>query len=744
MFLSPWMLYGLGALSVPILIHLWQRRRVVQVPFSTLRYLKIVAARTSRTSKIENLLLLLLRCALFALLVLATARPIILAKTARLFGGDVPRTVVLIVDNSASMAWRSRSQDDKTRLDLAKTAALAVFDDLKPGDRVAVIASNDRADLLVAEPTIDRAVARSAVEGVRQTQARGDLAPALREARKIAARAERGIHELFLFTDSQESGWRPVLNRPASVFDDAWKIADLHLTTVRPDDLPAGNAAVTRVVVSTPFLLPGSTINGIATVENHSTTALHDLVEIQVNGERMTQRPVDAPPNGSVDVQFAFSAPSASGRWAKAVAKLSGDGLTADDTFHFTMPVYQQPRVVLVEGQTIGPERLRAGFFLRKALSAGPNGGVAGSAGVRSISTAQLDEFPLENLTAIFLTDPGHLSDRSVVRLGRFLEAGGTVVLFPGDQTSLDDLKNADFLPAKPLGLRTLGAGRQPAKIIEPAHPLFADAWDTNTPFPALPQQKTIDWKIAPETKVLLTVGASGGGSSPAGGLPFILECQRQAGRVLIINASADRSWGDFPLSPAFLPLVQQIARVSSAMVGRHVQFSVGDPLPMPPGLPLDQALRITFPDGSTRTVPPVGSNRQLLERAEMPGIYAVASPDQTAFFAVNLDRAESDLHPVPTADLDKLGESAGGLKQLVGVEALRQALAQNRGLAPLWPLLLCIALLVFAAEAVLANVMARRRAQGDEQHIKTGRLNRRRMGVPFYAPTANEGEVKA
>ena len=126
MFLSPWMLYGLGALTVPILIHLWQRRRVVQVPFSTLRYLKIVAARTSRTSKVENLLLLLLRCFLFALLIVATARPIILARTAKLFGGDVPRTVVLVIDNSASMAWQNKAQGEKTRLDLASGGRVPV------------------------------------------------------------------------------------------------------------------------------------------------------------------------------------------------------------------------------------------------------------------------------------------------------------------------------------------------------------------------------------------------------------------------------------------------------------------------------------------------------------------------------------------------------------------------------------------------------------------------------------------
>ena len=54
----------------------------------------------------------------------------------------------------------------------------------------------------------------------------------------------------------------------------------------------------------------------------------------------------------------------------------------------------------------------------------------------------------------------------------------------------------------------------------------------------------------------------------------------------------------------------------------------------------------------------------------------------------------------------------------------------------------LLLALLVFAVEAVIANVMARNRSQSAEVHIATGRLNKRRLGQPFRAaPGAAEKE---
>ena len=95
-FLSPWMLSGLAALAVPIIIHLLQRKRVVPIPFSSLRLLKLVQAKTSRRSHVENLLLLILRCLIFALILLAAARPVISPKVAGTLGGNVPRTVVVM------------------------------------------------------------------------------------------------------------------------------------------------------------------------------------------------------------------------------------------------------------------------------------------------------------------------------------------------------------------------------------------------------------------------------------------------------------------------------------------------------------------------------------------------------------------------------------------------------------------------------------------------------------------------
>ena len=709
-FLTPWMLAGLATVLAPIVIHLMQKRHVVEVPFATLRFLKIVSAKTRRSARFENLFLLLLRCLIFLLLAAAAARPVISSKAAKFFGGSVPRTVIVIVDNSASMTYRT---GDVTRIESAKKEALLLIDSLKHGDQVAVLAANDRIQLLIAEPTIDHDVVRKAIQEIQPTEARTDFAPAMREARKLAIKAPKGQAEVILFTDNQEDAWQ---FDPKSIFDDEWRKTEAKLVVVRPDDVTTVNAGIKNVTLTSLFVSAGATVRGTAHVENFSAAPLHDVLEISVNGDRVAQRPADVEPGGSVDVPFDFQAPTLAGRTAQAVAKIQGDNLALDDRFFFEIPIFQAPRVVIVEGQQVGPERLHSGFFIHKALLAGGGENTA----IKKISTTELDDTPIETYSTVFLADPANLSDRGVVRLDRFAAAGGTVVLLPGDETNIDNLSRIDFLPAKPGGVHELPAGRLVANILEKTHPLFVDLWSGDTPFPALPQKKILAWKPAKDAKVLVTFGEKE---------PFLIEGFRGSGRVLILNASPDRAWGDFPLSSAFLPLMQQIVRMSAAQVGRQMSYFVGDPIPASQALPRDQPLTIKMPDGTT-TGAPAGEKSVILDRAEHVGFYEVLAGNEGALqsFAVNVDRRESVLRPIATEALAKIVPN----ETVTGFDNLRLWLAQDRGHKPLWPLLLVLALLAFAAESVLSNLAAAKRSQGDEAHIKTGRLNKRRIGVAF------------
>jgi hypothetical protein len=98
-FLHPWVLAGLVAAAIPILLHLLARREPPTVVFPAVRYLVTTTREHQRRLKLQNWLLLLLRTLLVAILVIAAAGP-----TVPLSGvpGHTPSALVIIIDNSPS------------------------------------------------------------------------------------------------------------------------------------------------------------------------------------------------------------------------------------------------------------------------------------------------------------------------------------------------------------------------------------------------------------------------------------------------------------------------------------------------------------------------------------------------------------------------------------------------------------------------------------------------------------------
>ncbi|HEX9828971.1 MAG TPA: BatA domain-containing protein, partial [Bacteroidota bacterium] len=74
-FLNPFILFGLLAAGIPILLHLLNLRKLRTIEFSTLSFLKELQRTKIRRIKIRQWLLLLLRTLLVICIVMAFARP---------------------------------------------------------------------------------------------------------------------------------------------------------------------------------------------------------------------------------------------------------------------------------------------------------------------------------------------------------------------------------------------------------------------------------------------------------------------------------------------------------------------------------------------------------------------------------------------------------------------------------------------------------------------------------------------
>src|SRR4051812_31583061 len=101
-FLVPAILAGLGAIIVPIALHLRRRERERPMRFPSLMFLQRITITTARRRRITDLPLLLLRILVVVLAVLAFSRPVVRPKPdAKPAKGT--RRVVLLLDRSLSM-----------------------------------------------------------------------------------------------------------------------------------------------------------------------------------------------------------------------------------------------------------------------------------------------------------------------------------------------------------------------------------------------------------------------------------------------------------------------------------------------------------------------------------------------------------------------------------------------------------------------------------------------------------------
>src|ERR671915_139966 len=136
-FLYPIYLFGLLAASLPILIHLLNRRRLKRVRFPAVRFVLLSQKRISRSYRLRHWLLLALRTLAVIVLALLLANPIF-QTGAGLFAGGGPVSLVVLLDNSLSMTWSGDGDGFKR----AKEAARLLITALNDGDRAALIPTN--------------------------------------------------------------------------------------------------------------------------------------------------------------------------------------------------------------------------------------------------------------------------------------------------------------------------------------------------------------------------------------------------------------------------------------------------------------------------------------------------------------------------------------------------------------------------------------------------------------------------
>jgi hypothetical protein len=697
------------SLAIPIAIHLVHRRKARPMPFSTLRFLRMVDQRVARRQRLKELLLLAARLLMLAALIGALYRPMVRSATFR--GADVPTAAAIVLDNTASMR---ATAGGVSRFERARGAALQVLDGLRRGDEACVVPFDPEGDA----PT----VTTTGLDAVREDlgvmecgYGAGELAPALRRAVHALEASSNPRREVYVVTDLQKGAWTPAISEATAGLTDDVPVFLVDAGSDVEDNLSLADAAFGLNVQ-----VVGATSDLYCRVKNTGIVNVERELSLSVDGEKVADRKVALAAGGEATVTFShvFARPGP----AAVEVRLDPDDLAADNARYLAVTVQERLPVLVVDGDPSEVPYLSESFFLKLALEPPSAAGRQGSPVQATVVTAsELPRQRLEDYSCVILANVPQIGDLVAERLRRYVEAGGGLLVFLGDRVDAASY-NAAFCPAGqgPLLPARLGAVREASsgpggpgfrvRAVAEGHPALQGVGDLLTAGGTRVDKFFSTDPIEGRGPAPVLVGLDGG--------PLILEGKAGAGTVVLVTSSADLAWSNLAARRAFLPLLHRLVCYAGRSTTADEEVPVGAPyaVELPPDEP---PVEVTVygpgdakePAAVLASVRADGAHRALFAGTRRPGLYRVAYKVGGAaverMFAVNVEERESDLTRIDPAEAAGMF-GAGVCRTVRDPRALAGLVRREREGLPLWDYLFALALAFAVVEGFLGNVALR------------------------------------
>lgn len=695
-FLNQALLWGMAAISIPVLIHLLNRRRYRRVPWAAMRFLKISVDQNQRRMRLEDWILLLLRCAVVALLASLLARPV-LEGVSGVPGSKV--AAAIIVDNSASMGSQ---EGGVTRLALAREAAHEILSGLPQGSPVVV------GDVFRAhEASADHEFARARIDAITQTERHADLILATKEA--IGALEGQAVvdRELYVITDGHAEEWGS-LAALGGRFSDITAGVRVQLITVG-SSLNA-NLGISRLTpaaalpaVDQPFRIDVDVTNfGEAPV---TRVPVKVLVDGQASGNPWIIEELGPGRSETATLYTALPGPG----YHRVTVALEGDKAPFDDRQTVVMRARDEVNVLLVDGEPGAEDRDSETFFLREALAPVPPAERSSyPVKPRVVSGSNLEAEALDRYEAVVLANVADVSLAFADRLARFVEKGGGLVVFPG----------GNFRPESYNALLYRRHGLLPASFV----PREGDIGPrTRSLIPAETNPLSLERDLLAGVKfrqiqrLQLGEGDYRVNLRYDDGQPALVESNYGQGKVFVFTSSADLAWNDFAVRPAYVPFVSRVLGGIVPSRENNLNVAAGDPV----RYRLDARLvgrdatvyELEDPESLGRLTELSGDDGvSLLEfdRTDRAGPYQVtiAGEPEPLLFSVRPSERESSVALLGDEQLARLGDSVTVSRWASNGKAA--SLEMDRQGAELWWPLLLVVIALAAVEMTLAQWFSR------------------------------------
>lgn len=683
-FVAPLVLAGLVTLAIPVLIHLIQRERKRVVEFPSLMFLRKIPYQSVRRRRIRDWMLLMMRLAALALIVMAFARPFFKRDSLAAATQQGAREAVVLVDTSYSMSYGDRWQR-------ARTAAAEAIAALGAGDRASLVFFSSGAEVAVRSAG-DRGRLEAGLATAEVGAGATRYAPALKLASSLLSESALPRREIILISDFQRRGWEQTPGR-----DDVKLPERTTLTPVNVATGEASNLSVTPVSLQRSRFENHDRVTVTAGVVNHSTSATRATLALEVDGNAIQSQATDVAAGGSSSVTFApFTVAS---RNMRGTVKLPDDALKRDNVYHFVVSPSEPVHAFVIN--RAGAER--EALYLARALAISESPRVE----LTMRTPANFSDADARQAGVVILNDV-QVPDELAERLARFVSAGGGLFIAAGRQATWP-AKLAETVPALP-GDPVDRTTTTPSRLggLEYSHPVFELFRAPRSGDFSAARFYAYRGALQPTGQVLARFDD---------GTPALMERKAGAGRVLLWSSGLDLEWNDLAVKPVFLPFVHTVTKYLADFSEPPASLMVGQVIPAPRrpagrGAAATRGATIAVAPSGTRV--PVETEDGALELTEQ-GFYDVRTQgggaDTATLLASNVDLSESDLSPLDPRELAAAvaGRAPGELGGLGNARPSDEAQARAQRL---WWYLLVAGGLLLAAETLLSNRLSQNGAR--------------------------------
>ena len=670
-FLNPLWLYGLFLVGIPIIIHLVQLRKQKTVYFSSNRFIREAESQNRRKIRIRDLLILILRMAIIALVVFAFAKPIMQEKGEKLSSTD---EVMVYIDNSFSM---TRMNDDLTLLSRAKESAGVLVAGYPPTTRFRIF-TNSRE--VFSGRSFDREETLSYLNQIKASGTTASLSRIVNQL-NISTNNRNSSAEIFLFSDFQNSFFTHQVSSPNLL--------------VRAHGIPLHSSQTSTLSLDScwfdvPLHQPGQAELLKVRVKNQSNEEYISLpIRLEINDTLRAETNVHLPAKSEAVIELSYNITGLG--WQTGRVLLYDYPVSFDNDLYITYRIAREIPVVHIYADEPNP-------FIMRLFGQDPYFRLDHF----STKGYPLDSFDPYKLVVI----TGSLNNMNAVRdrLDSYLEGGGSVWLFiesTGDLFNTAALLEHYRIPPIQGVIHQESPSKIPPEKNEWLSSVLLNS-SGNLQLPLIRNYVRFGSPVIPFEEILNTES----------GNHLITRFHTRGGLLTLSSFSLKEVETDLMHHPLFIPLAYLIATGSLddqplyQILGNRMaaNFSGIDTNPESVVQIKDRTGQyVSVPE--QRTHPSSGDISVFVSDLPEPGIYHVhQGKDLLGYLAINLSPSESNLDSMPDSLIVNSFSQLGIPFDFITPDprALSTLSGQKTSRNSLFPYLLFIALIFLLLESIL------------------------------------------